>query len=117
MATSNMTMDQIFQAARRLPESKRRVLLKRLEELPQEDAVLAAANQLRSRYRLAPKQRKRLGVLSAKGKDGTLSTAEWRELAHLVDEMRGNWVEFAKAVVDEVKKPSRRRKTNQLASG
>jgi hypothetical protein len=100
MASVELTLDQLVDAARQLPEEKRKALLKAIENLPSPEQAHAAAKRLRGRFRLGAKKRKRLSELLFKGNAGTLSADDREELDHLVDEFERKTLELARAMAD-----------------
>ena len=86
MATGEITIEQILETVRQLPEPQRQKLLQEIESLPKPAQALALARRLRANYRMEKKRRQRMSKLLEKGKAGLLSGQEKAELNTLVDE-------------------------------
>lgn len=108
MATAELTLDQILDTVRHWPAARQQTLVRALAELPTPEQALVAARRLRGRYRLTPKQRRRMSALLAKGNAGTLTAAEKRELDRLVEQFETKTLELARAIAGDGNRPGRR---------
>jgi hypothetical protein len=102
MAALAMTLNQILEAVRQLPVPQRRKLLKEIEGLSRPEQALAAARQLRGKFRMGEGRRKRLSELLAKGNAGTLVPREQEELSRLVEESEEKTLALAQAIARTV---------------
>jgi hypothetical protein len=98
MATVELTLEQLRDALLQLSESQRRQLLEDLQRLPTAAEARAAAQHMRSTFRMPALQRKRMSALLAKGNDGTLTAAESRELDALVAQFERQTLDLARAL-------------------
>jgi hypothetical protein len=116
MATAEVTIDKILEAVRRLPAAQRKELVKQIEGLPQPEQALAVARRLRRKFRMEPKQRKRMADLLARGNAGTLTAEEKKELDGLVEEFEKKTLELAQAIAGVVNSSQEPRAGNGPAS-
>lgn len=98
MATVELTLKQIVEAVRQLPEAQREVLLKEMTKIPSAREARATARRVRGTYRMEAHKRKRMSKLLGKGNSGTLTVAEGEELDRLIDEFETKTLEMARAI-------------------
>lgn len=106
MSAAFMSIDQILDAVRHLPEPQREKLVREIASLPKPKRAHAAAQQLRSRFRLDGQQGRRMRDLLARGNTGDLTADEKRELDQLVGMFEKNTLALAEAIVREVEADS-----------
>lgn len=99
MATIELTLEQLVDAARQLPVEERRRLIEDVQRLPAPEQARDRARRLRGTYRMGTRARSRMAELLAKGNEGTLSDRESAELDRLVREFETKSLEMARAVV------------------
>jgi hypothetical protein len=97
MATLELTVEQILNVARKLPESQKRRLVRELGQFPRPRRSRDLIRHLRGAYRMPAQKKKRLSDLLAKGNSGTLSAAESGELDRLVTEFEEKTLDLARA--------------------
>ena len=95
MATVELTLEQLRDAIIQLPEPQRRKLLEDIQRLPTTEEARAAAQRVRSTFRMPARQRKRMSELLAKGNNGPLTAEESRELDALVDQFERKTLDMA----------------------
>jgi hypothetical protein len=98
MASVELTLDQILDAVRQLPQPQRQRLLQEIGKLPSAEAARAAAKKLRGTYRMEKRDRKRISELLTKGNAGALTPVESEELNRLVDDFETRTLEMARAI-------------------
>jgi hypothetical protein len=116
LASVELTLEQIVDAVRQLPEAQRKELLRVLESLPTPAQARATARQIRESWRLRPKDRKRLTALLAKGNAGTLTAAESQELDRLVEQFEQNTLDMARTLAAGAKPPKGRKAGESTSS-
>src|SRR6266436_2243421 len=100
MATVDLTLDQILEAVRQLPEAQRKSLVEAIERLPTPEEARDAARRLRGTCRMEKKQSKRMSELLLKGNAGTLTREESEELDCLAEEFEKRTLDLARAIAD-----------------
>ena len=98
MASVELTVEQIVDAARQLADDDRVRLIAALVEKPKGDAARHVLEQLRDQFRMEPKRQQRMSALLAKGNEGKLTPQERAELDELVDEFQQRSLDLAQAV-------------------
>lgn len=105
MATVELTVEQILDAIRQLPESERRRIVAEIEHVSPSGASVSdqmerTVQKLRSRFRMNPADRKRMSELLRKATEGKLTGEESGELDRLVDDFEQRTLEMAEALVE-----------------
>jgi hypothetical protein len=98
MPSVELTLEQIVNAVKQLPEAQRQELLQQMANLPSPDDARRAARRLRGIYRMDKPQRQRMSELLAKGNAGELTASESTELDALVDEFERKTLELAQSL-------------------
>jgi hypothetical protein len=101
MPTVELTVEQIVDAVRQLPEKDRQYVMTRLisGEIPKGEEAILRFQRLGSQFRMTPKQEQRLSELLAKGGERSLTKSDQRELDVLLDLSHQRTMELALAVM------------------
>ena len=109
MAIVELTIEQLFEAARQLPLPQRKKLIKQLEHLPAPARARRITRSLRGEYRMSTPDRKRLSELLLKGNSGTLGSRESKELERLAAEFEQRTLDLAQATARNLSSTTDRR--------
>lgn len=107
MATIELTLEQIVDAAQQLPDGDRLHLISQLVQHSRGDNTHAALEQLRPQFEMPPLAQRRMSALLAKGDAGTITAKERVELTDLIDDFQQRSLELAEAVSERVTGASR----------
>ena len=116
MASVELTIDQILDAVRQLPDRQRQKLLRELAKSSPAERARAAARRLRNSYRMEGHRSKRMSQLLVKADAGVLTSAEGDELDRLVTEFEKKTLAMAQAVVASFESPEQLDPANRQSS-
>ncbi len=111
MATIELTLEQIVDAAQQLKDGERLHLISELVNRNRRKEATKAVEELRPQYEMPRKTQRRMSVLLTRSNEGVITAAERSELATLVDEYQQRSLELAQAVSDRVAESASRRDT------
>ncbi|MDA1052083.1 MAG: hypothetical protein O3C40_16580 [Planctomycetota bacterium] len=108
MATIQLTLEQIVDAAQQLPDEDRVHLISALVQHSRGKKAREALEELRPRFGMPQPAQRRMSALLAKSNGGTITAKERAELATLIGDFQQRSLELAEAVSDRVSNASGR---------